>query len=357
MIRCVPKVALGAISLDGRGGGIARLAQLVAKVLVEEHQAGALNLRMLTFQDSNPSYPVPIVRARESKLRFALAALRAGWTCRHFIYDACHLAQVHRLPGMGRHRYLSFLCGIELWEHAKPSYVRAARQAALLLAISRFTLEKAEHCHGRFPRARVCWLGTETDDLPVSSRHSNSSPPQALIVSRLGELYKGHRELIACWPRVNAAVPDAVLCIVGDGPDGAALRALAAQSPVAERIVFKGSVSDAELEDLYGRSSLFCMPSRGEGFGLVYIEAMRHGLPVIASVHDAAVEIVLDGQTGYTANLDRPEELPERLIDLLSNPERARTMGQAGQRRWTEQFRYSAFRERFRPLLREFLQL
>jgi phosphatidylinositol alpha-1,6-mannosyltransferase len=177
-----------------------------------------------------------------------------------------------------------------------------------------------------------------------------------LIVGRLeNERYKGHRELIACWPRVVAAVPGATLRIVGRGPDLKHLQTLVARSAAAECISFEGFVPDEALEALYTRATVFAMPSRGEGFGLVYIEAMRHGLPVIASTHDAAPEVVLDGKTGYTVNLDRPHELPERVIYLLKNPELARELGRNGQTRWAAHFRYSAFRDRFRPLLREFL--
>jgi phosphatidylinositol alpha-1,6-mannosyltransferase len=177
-----------------------------------------------------------------------------------------------------------------------------------------------------------------------------------LIVSRLGERYKGHRELISCWPQVAAAVPGAVLRIVGTGPHGDDLRRLAAQSPVADHIVFEGFVPDADLDRLYGAATVFAMPSRGEGFGLVYIEAMRHGLPVIASDEDASPEIVSHGQTGYTVHRGRPNELPDALIHLLRDPAEAARLGEAGRRRWEEHFRYSAFRNRFVPLLREFLQ-
>ena len=109
------------------------------------------------------------------------------------------------------------------------------------------------------------------------------------------------------------------------------------------------------MEAVWAETSAFAMPSRGEGFGLVYIEAMRHGLPVIGSVHDAAPEVNLEGQTGYNVNLDRPEELPERIIHLLKEPDHAAALGQNGRQRWTEHFCYSAFRNRFSPLLAEFL--
>ena len=84
---------------------------------------------------------------------------------------------------------------------------------------------------------------------------------------------------------------------------------------------------------------------------------MRRGVPLVASVHDAAPEINLDGVTGFNVNLDKPDELPERLIFLLKNPDHAALLGHNGQMRWREHFRYSCFRERFLPFLREFLQM
>jgi phosphatidylinositol alpha-1,6-mannosyltransferase len=97
------------------------------------------------------------------------------------------------------------------------------------------------------------------------------------------------------------------------------------------------------------------MPSRAEGFGLVYIEAMRHAVPVIGSVHDAAAEINLDGITGFNVDLDRPDDLPERIIHLLRETARAAQLGRNGQARWLEHFCYSRFRDRFRPYLLELL--
>jgi phosphatidylinositol alpha-1,6-mannosyltransferase len=339
-------------------GGIARVARLMARVLAEEAaQSGRPARALILGDDRSPAdISLPAAVARHSRVWFTAQALKASLRCRHFVFDGCQLAQVHRVPGLGQRPFLTFLHGIEIWEDAKPGYLRAARQARVLLANSDFTRRRAAELHGpRFLTASVCWLATEADH-PPPPRPAEDRPPEVLVVGRLeGGRYKGHRELIECWPDVVAAVPGAVLRIVGQGPDGDPLRRLRALSPVAQQIIFQGFVPDQELEDLYARATAFAMPSRGEGFGLVYIEAMRQGLPVVASVHDAAPEVVCDGQTGYNVNLDHPGELAERLIGLLRDPDRARRMGECGQRRWAEHFRYSAFRERFRPLLRRLL--
>jgi phosphatidylinositol alpha-1,6-mannosyltransferase len=354
----IPHILLGAYSLQAGVGGIARVARLMARVLIEEQRAGALMVRGLTLGDAEvpADLDLPVALAWKSKVRFSLKALGAALGCRHFIYDGCHLSQVHFLPLLRWKPFLTFIHGIEVWEKGKPGYVKSARRATMLLANSEYTRERTNRLHGGFARARVCWLATESDDLPSAPRDLEQVPSEVLIVGRLEvERYKGHRELIACWPRVTAAVPDAVLRIVGQGPDLKPLQELAARSPAAGRIVFEGFVSDKALEQLYARAAVFAMPSRGEGFGLVYIEAMRHGLPVIASVHDAAPEVVLEGKTGYNVNLDRPDELPEGLIHVLKDADHARQLGLNGQKRWAEHFRYSAFRDRFRPLLYEFL--
>jgi phosphatidylinositol alpha-1,6-mannosyltransferase len=333
------------------------VARLLAKVLTELQQAGSLRVRGLTLGDRElpADLELPVALAKRSKLRFSLQLLQAALGCHHFIHDGCHLAQVHGIPILARKPFLAYIHGIEVWENAKAGYVRSARRAAMLVSNSQYTLAKAQQLHGELPRAQVCWLGTESDELPALHDPGPGQPPQVLIVSQLGLGYKGHRELIACWPQVTASVPDALLRIAGCGPDLEALQREARQSSASGHIRFEGFVPEAALQSMYSQATVFAMPSRGEGFGLVYIEAMRHGLPVIASVHDAAGEIVMDGQTGYTVSLDRPDELPERIIHLLKNPDVAKRLGENGQQRWAEYFCYSAFRRRLLPILHQFL--
>ena len=78
-------------------------------------------------------------------------------------------------------------------------------------------------------------------------------------------------------------------------------------------------------------------------------------VPIIASIHDAASEVNIDDVTGFNVNLNKPDELADRLIHLLRDPTRAKELGEQGQRRWQEHFCYSRFKERFVPILDEFL--
>lgn len=345
----VPRVFLGAATLAPGQGGIASVARTSARVLIGAGHA----IAMASYLDDAP---VTIAGATStpahgSKLRFAAACHRGALTHSHYLYDSAGMARAHpRLPGL-RRPYAVWMHGVEAWEPLRPPAEAALRNAGLVLVNSRYTLERYQALHGELPAARVCWLGAETDEEPEPAA-ADAGPPTVLILARIdaGDSYKGHAELIEAWPQVTAAVPEARLLIAGGGSGLGDIRARAAASPAAASIDILGFVPENEIDALWRRACVFAMPSRGEGFGLVYIEAMRHGLPVIASAHDAGREVNVDGLTGYNVSLDRPGELADRLIRLLGDGALRRRMGAAGHARWREHFRFSAFEQRFRPL-------
>jgi phosphatidylinositol alpha-1,6-mannosyltransferase len=165
------------------------------------------------------------------------------------------------------------------------------------------------------------------------------------------ERYKGHEQLIDAWPEVVAAVPEAQLIVVGDGDDATRLRARAAASHAADRMEFTGFVDRRTLEGLYADAAVFVLPSRGEGFGLVYLEAMAHGLPCVGSIHDAAREIVVDGATGLLVDSDRGEALGQAIVTLLRNDAMRRAFGRAGLDRLQQAFTFERFKARIVSLL------
>jgi phosphatidyl-myo-inositol dimannoside synthase len=142
--------------------------------------------------------------------------------------------------------------------------------------------------------------------------------------------------------------------IAGGGIRLEEVRALAMSSPAAANIDVLGFVPEEDLEQLWRRATVFAMPSLGEGFGLVYVEAMRHGLPVIGSIHDAASEVNLDGETGYNVDVERPDDLVDRLVGLLGNLDHAEAVGKRGLQRWQSQYSFAGFQARFTPLLDAF---
>lgn len=348
----VPNFFLGFESVRAGNGGICRVARLIARVLVEEQAAARCQVDGAVLSDlaRSPEVGLDLRLAKGSRAKY-VAAVNAGlFTHSHFIYDCGGMARSHQWLPFPRRPNLVFLLGIEAWPGTyHPQQVRALLQADRRVAITAYTRDRAATLTPALAHSEVCWLATEADDAPVPM--PSPARPNVLILARL-DRYKGHEELIRCWPAVLAAVPDAKLTIAGTGPRADEFRRLAAQSGMTDRQVgFAGFVPDAEIEAYWRQATAFAMPSRGEGFGLVYIEAMRYGLPVIGSIHDAAVEVNVDGVTGYNVDLDRPDELPERIIRLLIDRDLAKKLGGNGANRWSEHFRFSSFRGRFLQLL------
>lgn len=350
-------VCLGVRNLRAGAGGISRVARLMARAVGDLSPARPKGARILALDHSplDRFAGLPVTSSRGSALRFVTGIQRAQGEHTHFLYDELSMARAHTVF-RGRRPALAFVHGVEIWEEAIPNRLRCARRLDAMVTNTAYTRERAHRLHGGFEDVPVCWLGTE-DDGPPAAPPAFDGPPVVLMVGRLhAGRDKGHRALIDAWPAVVSRHRRAELHIAGGGNDEAALKAYAARCGVASRIRFLGFMPDDRLDDAWRSSWIFAMPSRGEGFGLVYIEAMRHGVPVIGSIHDAAPEINMDGDTGYNVDLGRSGELEERLVHLLDDAGRCREMGLRGMGRWSEHFTYRAFRVRFAAILSRFVQ-
>lgn len=175
----------------------------------------------------------------------------------------------------------------------------------------------------------------------IRARYHLADRPVVVCVSRLVPR-KGQDTLLRAWPRVLRAVPDAALLLVGGGPYRARLEALADRLGVRSSVRFTGSVPWEELPAHYDAGDVFAMPCRTrlggldvEGLGIVYLEASATGLPVVAGDSGGAPDAVLDGETGHVVPGRSVDAVAARLIDLLSDPDGARALGEKG-RCWVE---------------------
>jgi len=146
---------------------------------------------------------------------------------------------------------------------------------------------------------------------------------------------KGQDTLIKAWPKVRAEVSDALLLLVGDGPYAPALKRLAQRLGVAGDVLFTGPVPWPELPAYYDAADVFAMPCRTrragldvEGLGIVYLEASATGLPVIGGDSGGAPDAILDGESGYVVR--DGHSVATRIIELLTDPDKARAMGEKG---------------------------
>jgi len=216
----------------------------------------------------------------------------------------------------------------------------------------------SEHTARRFRAANpalatravhVCHLGVGPLPGPPPRADRWADPPFALIVGRLSasERYKGHDLLLDLWPKVEEEVPGARLVVAGDGDDRARLEARA--RALGGRVRFAGRVSEEDLRALYRECAFFAMPSRDEGFGLVFLEAMRAGRACIGGV-GAAAEVIEDGITGLVVDSAEPDSVLKAVGRLFREPSTRARMGRAGAERVAARFTEAHFRRRFRSI-------
>lgn len=170
--------------------------------------------------------------------------------------------------------------------------------------------------------------------------------PYILCVTRLDSEqghYKGVDKLIQSFPKVSVIYPEYNLVIVGVGTDIARLRNLARMEGVADKVKFLEGISDTHLKKLYSHCTVFALPSKKEGFGIVFLEAMAARKPVIGGNHGGTPEVIDDGKTGFLVNHSDQHELTLALTQLLASQELRIRMGAQGYRKLTERFLYNKF--------------
>jgi glycosyltransferase involved in cell wall biosynthesis len=168
-----------------------------------------------------------------------------------------------------------------------------------------------------------------------AARTYEGSEPRLLCVGRLIPI-KGHIVLLRAFAEARRHVPDVRLDIAGRGPLEPALRALAKELRVEDAVRFLGYV--APVQRAIEASAIVVVPSMGEGFGMVALEAMERARPVIAAEIGGLGELVEDGVTGRLVPPGEAEPLARAIVDLARDRARAARMGSAGRQRAVDRF-------------------
>jgi phosphatidyl-myo-inositol dimannoside synthase len=237
--------------------------------------------------------------------------------------------------------------GIEVWRPLTKIQRKALRQADILLAISDFTkneLIKRSSIPAEKIKIFPCTLDPHWKNTSPDTK-LEGVPPVILTVSRMNkeDRYKGIDNVIKSLPTIVQEVGPVEYTLVGDGDDVPRLRALASGLGVARYVNFRGSVADLELRDQYRRCSLFVMPSKKEGFGIVFLEAMAYGKPVIGGAHGGTPSVVKDGETGLLINSSDVTGIAHSITRLLTDEVIREKFGLAGHQRLLNDFTFNTF--------------
>lgn len=285
------------------------------------------------------------VHSKPAALRLALQ--RTG-SVRCILVWHLHLLKLLPFFRQSASRAVVFLHGVEAWRRQDIFTRTLLRRVGLFLCNSAYTWQRFVAYHPELKQAshRIVPLGIDSPvDSPVSTP---KEPPTALMISRLhqGEDYKGHREMIEAWPQVLTCFPDARLWIAGDGDLRPSLEELTASYGLTDRVRFWGRISEETKQALLTRCCCLALPSRGEGFGLVYLEAMRQGRPCLVSTFDAGREVVNPPEAGLAVDPGQPAVLAGAVGRLFTPDGSWNRWSSQARNRYERHFTAESFQQR-----------
>jgi phosphatidyl-myo-inositol dimannoside synthase len=270
------------------------------------------------------------------RARFILASLKQALRADYLLVGHVNLLPVAWMAKMLKPslKAVMFVHGDEVWAtHLRPKrpyepfLLRAIDRVA---SVSQYTAGVMSRAYG-VPPSRFVLFPNAVDTRPSPTR--TAAPGRRLLcVTRMGD---GDREknvdqLIRAVGRLVDTGRPTTLTVIGDGSLRPELQALARDLGLGDYVSFLGRASNEVLEDSYAQADVFVLPSSKEGFGIVYLEAWQHDVPVICGALGAPHEIVSDGVDGFVADENSDVDLAAKIDSLLSDPERAREMGRRG---------------------------
>ena len=329
-------------------GGIQMAGRQTAAVLASIASERGRSSVFLSLNDANGEHEAAVGGLRfgyrgfaRSKSRFILAALGLA-RARPDVIFAAHpnLAPITAIMRVlaRQAQIIVGTHGIEVWRPLPVLRRKALCSASMVRAPSSDTVRKLTSVQGVRPEniRRLPWpldpdflnLANSPDDLPRPSQF-----PQGRIVLSVGrwaanERYKGADLLIHAVSELTREFPDLHLVLVGEGDDLPRLQKLALAANTRDNVHFISGLSRDELAACYAACEIFALPSTGEGFGLVFLEAMAFQKPVIGTTFGGIPDVVEDGITGILVEPENPSSLPSALRALLSNDDLRRGMGQ-----------------------------
>jgi phosphatidyl-myo-inositol dimannoside synthase len=348
-------------------GGIQQVSRHAGAALSRIARDRSLPCRLLGLND--PSGPGTFLVGRDeygfqgfgrNKAALVSYLLRAATRIETLVIGHVNLAPLGLLLRLVRPRLRYWVAahGVEVWEPLPIHRRLALRWARGVLSVSAYTANQIVKTQKLNPRG-VLVLPPALDPNFVLAACDGNTPPlpaghQVLLtVGRLisAEPGKGVDSVIRVLPDVLKEVPNLLYVVVGEGDLKRRLEELSQESPARDHILFVGKLKLEQLRHYYSRCDIYIMPSRQEGFGLVFLEAMALGKPVIAGDCGGAPEIVQDGLTGFLVNPDDRDELAERLIRLLQDEGLRKRMGDAGRQHVEESYTFPRFQERLAHIL------
>lgn len=311
-------------------GGIQRFN----RNLLDAWRENGTQVTVLTLNESRietadlERYPdFTILSAAGNKLRFAGLLVRyvRDKRYRRIICGHLHLASLVVLAALvagTSGKTVLILHGVEVWNRIRGLKRILLRYMNAAVAVSSYTRQSFLDQVPGYPPKQIQVFPNTVQSSMESLRMGNRSDDgmfRILSVTRLSqsERDKGLRDVLDALSGIKDFKFD--YTIVGDGDDREELRRYATQLGLGQNVHLPGRVDDQQLWELYRNAHVFVLPSRKEGFGIVFLEAMRFGLPVIAAAEKGALDVIEDRKTGLLVNYGDSESIASTLLELHSD--------------------------------------
>ena len=311
------KVLLLTTDAYGANGGIALYNRDVVDALASMHEVEEIVVIVRNMPWEAIGVP-PKARLRTAsiggKTRFIKTALQAAGKT----YGLVICGHIHLLPlaailnQLVRAPLVLMVYGIEVWQPPNRLARHWLKFVDAVWSISAITTERMNHW-AALPAARYVQLpnaihpdryGMAPRNAELQSRHRLVGARVIMTLARLPamERYKGVDEVLEAMPALLKTIPHLKYLVCGEGNDRPRLMQKAQALGVAGSVVFVGMLTEADKADYLRLADAFVMPSRGEGFGFVFLEALACGVPVVGSQLDGSREALRNGELGELAD-------------------------------------------------------
>ena len=280
----------------------------------------------------------------------------------NFIPLAYRLYRLFDIP------YWAIAHGIEAWNVKNPNLKCALRYANRILAVSHYTRDRILKEQNLDPNKVVVLPNTfDSERFTITQKpyhllkryHLTQQQSVILTVARLSksEQYKGYDRVLQALPKIRSVIPNVHYLLVGKGDDRPRIEQIIKELQLENHVTLAGFVPDEELCDHYNLCDVFAMPSKREGFGIVYLEAMACGKPCLGGNQDGALDALDQGEIGVLVNPDDIDEIADALIQILEKKYPNPLLYQPEQLRQAviDRFGFEVFQQRLHQYLDDFI--
>ena len=349
----------------GGNGGIALFNRNLLTVLCQHpYLAQVVAIPRLAPKPYNmlPDKLTYITKGIDGKIKYFITVLQTVMKYRNFDLIIC--GHIHLIPIAYflrlwlRKPLLLIIYGIEAWLPSRNQIINCCtKKIDAFISISELTKRRYlnwSHIADKkgFILPNAVALEKFTSGKKNKSLLNRYGLQGKLVLMTLGWIRsnenKGFDKVIDLLPELSRKMENLVYMIVGEGDDKPRLMEKVRRLGIADQVIFTGFIPESEKADYYRLADAYVMPSRGEGFGFVFLEAMACGIPVVASKVDGGKEALLDGRLGILVNPLAPEEIRQGILDALKLPSGVAPAG-------IEYFSLNQFEKRLRTIIDQIL--